>query len=49
MNCNKPYEQLFEDEKIEVGDIISIDSISNKVRLARDGFLKEDKQVIRYM
>lgn len=44
-----PYEKLYKDDVICIGDIVSIDPIQNKVRLAFNTFKERDKYVIRYM
>ena len=46
MKCEPYYKKLNEDEKIEVGDIISLDPISNKVKLACNKFRNKDEEVI---
>ena len=48
-NKIETYKKLYEDENIQIGDIISLDPISNKVRLAYNRFLRPDKQIIRGM
>lgn len=41
------YEKLNKEEYIQVGDLISLDPFSNKVKLAKNKFNDPDKQVIR--
>lgn len=43
---NNPYNKLYEDEIINIGDIISLDPISNCVKLSFNTFKKKDEQVI---
>lgn len=44
--CENPYRQLYEEENIQVGDILSLDPISNRVKLSFNKFLDKDEQVI---
>lgn len=48
-SCNEPYKKLNENEDIQVGDLISLEPIPNKVKLAKNGLKKKDDQVIRYL
>lgn len=43
------YEKLDEDEVIEVGDILELENVSNKVKLAKNTFKRNNKQIIRSM
>ena len=44
--CVNPYKKLYEEENIEVGDIISLDPIANRVKLSFNRINKKDEQVI---
>lgn len=44
--CVNPYRKLDEDQVIEVGDIISLDPISNRVKLSFNRGKRKDEQVI---
>lgn len=47
--CVNPYRKLYEEENIQVGDVISLDPISNRVILSFNSSKSRDEQVIRYM
>ena len=47
--ANNVYDKLYNFETIQVGDIVSLDIIQNKVRLSKDKFNNYDKSVIRYL
>ena len=44
--CVNPYKKLYEEENIEVGDIISLDPIANRVKLSFNRINKKDEQII---
>lgn len=47
--CENPYRKLYEEENIQVGDIISLEPITNRVKLSFNRGNEKDEQVIRYL
>ena len=44
--CVNPYKKLYEEENIQIGDIISLDPIANRVKLSFNKINKKDERII---